>query len=74
MTIRGSEQRRAKKVAIVMVGFRCAPVTAPKLNMNRVRKTKLLMPPTRGPMNAALSKGPNCAVGGVGRISGEEPE
>jgi hypothetical protein len=58
-------------VAIVIVGFRCAPDTAPKEKVNRVMRNQFVMPPTRGPMNAALSKGPNWAVGRAGIVDGE---
>jgi hypothetical protein len=30
-----------------------------------------VIPPTRGPMKAALLKTPNCAVGGVGSPGGD---
>ncbi len=55
-------QSLAKNVAMVMVGFKCAPDTAPKEKVNRVMRNQLVMPPTRGPMKAALSKGPSCEV------------
>ena len=57
-----------------MVGFRCAPVTAPKAIVNRVRNRKLERAPTRGPMKAALSNWPNWAVGGVGITFGDSAD
>jgi len=51
---------------MVIVGFKCAPETAPKEKMNSVMRNQFVIPPSNGPMNAALSKGPSCAVGGEG--------
>ncbi len=64
-------QSRAKNVAIVIVGFKCAPDTAPKDKMNRARRNQLVMPPTTGPKKAALSNGPSCCVGRAGITDGE---
>ena len=74
MTRRGKEQRRPQNVAKVMVGFRCAPVTPPKAMVNSARAKKLVKLPTTGPMKAALSKFPSCAVGGVGMTPGDRLE
>lgn len=56
---------------MVIVGFKYAPDTAPKEKVNRVMRNQFVMPPTMGPMKAALSNGPNCAVGRTGITDGE---
>lgn len=58
-------------MAMVMVGLRCAPDTEPRVKVRSVTRNQFVMPPTRGPMNVALSKGPNCAVGRAGMPPGE---
>jgi hypothetical protein len=56
---------------MVMVGFKCAPETEPREKVRSVTRNQFVMPPTSGPMNAALLKGPNCAVGRAGMTPGE---
>lgn len=58
---------------MVMRGFKCAPETAPNVNINRVKKRKLLIAPVTGPMKAALSNTPQRGVGSSGAIAGEMP-
>jgi hypothetical protein len=64
--MRGRVQRRAKNVAMVMVGLRCAPETEPREKVRSVTRNQFVRPPTRGPIKEALSKGPNWEVGGAG--------
>jgi hypothetical protein len=50
--------RRERKVAIVMVGFRCPPDTGPAVKMKRERRMALEAPATnegtRGPVESSL--------------------
>lgn len=50
--------RRAKNVASVMVGLMWPPLTGAKQYMNKVRKSQLVIPPTREPKKAAVPKTP----------------
>lgn len=54
-TMRGNEISCAVKVAKVMVGLRWAPLMEANVKVKRVRKRKLLMPPTTGPKKTAVA-------------------
>jgi hypothetical protein len=53
--MRGNEISCAVKVARVIVGLRWAPLTEANVKIKRVRKRKLLIPPTKGPKKAAVA-------------------
>ena len=59
---------RAKKVAIVMFGFKWPPLTGLKAKMNRESRMKFETPPTSAPRKGVVAKMPAAVVGGLDEV------
>jgi hypothetical protein len=68
--MRGNEIRRAKKVPIVIVGFKCPPLTLEKQTMRSESVIQLVIPPINGPKNAEVAEMPAAVVAVVGCAGG----